>query len=197
VAFGINWDNEPDRTELARLHNLYLRAPSSAIIGLELLAGRGSTASMWYLADILRRKGGPRNNDKAVYWFELAQKNGLVQASHMLGRISFEDGNYERAFSEFSAGANMGYPPSIFRLAWMHIFGQGTATSLERAAELFAIATSKGHLFAKRDLATFYLSGRFGARQIIRGIAMLASLIGDMVRIKMIPMENLEERILC
>ena len=199
TLIDIRWENEPDLDKLRQLHELAARDPKSATAGLVALADRGSAASMWYLADIyMGQDPALKSIDKGKHWYARAEKMGIVQASHMLGRISFEQNDYDTAFSKFSVGQRAGYAPSAYRLALMYGQGVGIPINKERCRMLLAEAAVKGHLFAKRDLMTLYLRGAFGLRLFVRGITIAFSLLKDIVLLKsMRSGPELEERTLC
>jgi len=48
----------------------------------------------------------------------------------------------------------------MFHLAGMYYQGQGVAQSLEKAAELFALAANQGHASAQHNLGNFYENGK-------------------------------------
>jgi len=173
------WAREPDIDELRRLYDQLKTDPGSAVAGLESLAGRGSTMSMWYLAEAYMGTNLPKDIAKAKYWYGQADQQGSSEASFMLGRICAQERDYESALAAFSRSASRGYLPSIYRLAMMYRDGSGTKTDIDRCRMLLEEATSKGHIFAKRDLATLYISGSFGPKLVFRGFALLATLARD------------------
>jgi TPR repeat protein len=184
-VIDLHWDREPDLGELHRFYKLLSQDPAGAVTGLESLANRGSVASMWYLAELYAgRKAMPKCIDKAKYWYTRAKEKGYVEASHMLGRIAYDEHDCVRAFSEFSAGANTGYPPSMYRLGLMYGKGEGVGIDSAKQIGWLSEAAGKGHLFAKRNLAALYLSGRFGLHRFIRGLSMLFSFPVDLIRLK-------------
>ena len=175
------WANEPDIDELRRMYALLVTDFGKAVAGLESLAGRGSTMSMWYLAEAYMGTYAPKDLSRAKYWYGQADEKGASEASFMLGRICAQEGDYDSAFAAFSRGANRGYLPSIYRLAMMYQDGLGTKKDSSRARVLLQEAASKGHVFAKRDLATLYVKGTFGPVLVFRGIALLVTLLFDVV----------------
>jgi len=175
------WANEPDMAELCRLYDLLSTNLEKAIAGLESLAERGSAMSMCYLADAYRGVYGPKDLEKAKYWYAKADENGIVEATAHLGRICAEEGDFDGAFQAFSRSSSRGDLPTTYRLAVMYRDGQGTQKDVQRARKLYQQATSRGHLFAKRDLATLYLKGIFGPMMFFRGLTMLVSLLFDII----------------
>jgi len=94
----------------------------------------------------------------------------------MLGRILYQSREYEAAFSAFLTGADKGYSPAIYRLAKMYQRGEGVAKNASEYRRLLEVARSKGHIFAKRDLAGLLITGKFGIASAGQGLMMLLSL---------------------
>jgi len=122
-----DWKNEPD---LDRLRDLYAKLennPFQALPGLKELAEQGSLASALYLADYFMNQASPpnKNEDQAKYWYAKAHQYGYPQASYMLGRLYYEENQYQLAFEAFSKGAEKGYAPAIYRLAKLYQNGEG------------------------------------------------------------------------
>ena len=180
----IEWDREPDLDELRTAYALLATNGSVARPKLEALAGRGSILSMWYLADAYASgRFFAKDLDKAKTWYIRAEANGWIPASYNLGREYYELNDYNSAFEAFSRGAAKNYVPAVYRLAMMYKDGLGTTKDINECRNLLNIAVSKGHLFAKRDLAGLYISGSLGVLQIPYGVWMLISLLIDMVKI--------------
>jgi len=174
----VKWENEPDLEELYAAYSLLDSNADLAVSRLEHLANIGSIASMWYLGDAYS-SGRVLNKelDKSLFWYSKAEASGWIPASYRIGRIYFDMRDYESALKAFTKGMSNNYVPAIYRLAMMHCEGLGTQEDIGECRKLLLVAVSKGHLFAKRDLATLYIKGSFGLVNIPRGIYMLSSLI--------------------
>lgn len=173
----MDWGKEPDLERLRRLHALLSNNPHDALPGLEELAQEGSAASTLYLADFYM--GNHKDENKARFWYTKAHEQGVPQASYMLGRLRYKSHDYEGALEAFSKGAEKGYAPAIYRLAKMYQHGDGTAKNVFEYKRLLEEAWSKGHVFAKRDLAGLLLTGRFGVFSAARGALLLLGLWSD------------------
>jgi len=198
---SLDWNAEPDVDRLRILYGLLAQKPSEALPGLEELATEGSVASMLYLADFYMRGACSSRVDtnKARYWYTQAHKKGCPQASYMLGRILYQSREYELAFSAFLEGAEKGYLPAIYRLAKMYHHGEGVAKDISEYKRLLEAARSKGHIFAKRDLAALLITGKFGIASAGRGLMMLLSLwldVGAIVGNAMRRGSTFDERVL-
>jgi TPR repeat protein len=194
-----NWENEPDIDNLRRMYDLFKTEPGKAVAGLEALANRRSMMSMWYLADAYcMGTYVPKDIGMAKYWYSQADLMGSAEAALCLGRICIEQGNNDEALAAFTRGANREYSPAIYRLAKMYQDGLGTKKDMNRCRALLEKATSKGHVFAKRDLATLYIRGDFGPMFVIRGLALFASLVIDIfgLTIQAIRRGPLDDRVL-
>jgi TPR repeat protein len=194
------WKDEPDRDQLSRFYSLLTSDPGKAVAGLEALAQRGSTMSMWYLADAyVSGTGLPKDSDRAKYWYAKADQMGCAPASYMLGRMCIKAQEYDVAFAAFSRGAQKGYLPCMYRLAKMFQDGVGTRRDLHECRRLLEAAVSKGHIFSKRDLATLYVRGSFGLIPAMRGLFLFASLVIDVAGLvvrAIKPGSTIDERVL-
>ena len=195
---SLNWGNEPDLDQLRKLHAQLSKNPRDALPGLEALGERGSVASALYLADYYIKQPFA-DESKARYWYSKAHDKGYPQASYMLGRIYSDSLEYDLAFSAFSKGAEKGYLPAIYRLAKMYQRGEAVPQNISEYRRLLEIAHSKGHIFAKRDLAALLLTGEFGIASAIRGAMMLLSLwssIALLIRKAIKPGSTFDDRVL-
>jgi hypothetical protein len=180
----IEWDREPDLDELRTAYALLATNGSVARSKLETLADRGSILSMWYLADAYSSgRFFAKDLEKAKTWYIRAEANGWIPASYNLGREYYELNDYNSAFEAFSRGAAKNYVPAVYRLAMMYHDGLGTTKDINQCRNLLNIAVSKGHLFAKRDLAGLYIKGSLWVLKIPYGVWMLTSLAFDLAKI--------------
>jgi len=172
----LKWEEEPDLDELRKLHAELANNPIGALPGLEALGERGSLASALYLADFYMESSPYADTSKANYWYFKAHERGYPPGSYMVGRAYVQSGEYELAYSAFLKGTEKGYAPAIYRLAKMHQSGKGVARDTSEYRRLLELAYSKGHIFAKRDLAGLLLTGKFGFASAVRGAMLLLSL---------------------
>lgn len=182
------WEKEPDLAELSRLHTLLKTDPNAALMGLEQLVGRGSIMGALYIADTHKEgKGIPADIDVAEHWYKVAKSRGLAQASHLLGCIYYRQEKFNSAFEEFQNAAANEYLPSKYRLAKCYCCGIGTQRDDEQCLRLLEEATKSGHIWSKRMLASYYVSGRLGRRRVFSGVILLLSLIPDLIRLMSAP----------
>jgi hypothetical protein len=134
----------------------------------------------------------------AKYWYEQAKQRGFVEAGHNLGRILYDEHEYESAFAEFLAGAITGFPPSMYRLATMYRNGEGAGKDNAEYERWLSASARGGHVFAKRDLMTLYITHNISIRRIISAIMIFVSLPFDLIRLKTMKNDNeIEKRIIC
>ena len=189
-----DWDREPDLDALRRLMDRQATAPAQTLVGLEALAGRGSTMSMVYLAHAYRNGIGTGVDPvRSREWFERAAAAGSLLASYELGWIHWGAKDYEKAHGVLSTGIARGYPPALYLSATMYADGQGVPVDVERARELLEVAVAHGHVFAKRNLGVLLIKGRFGLRQIPRGLLLWLSGIKDVL--VLVPRDHKSERL--
>lgn len=180
----VDWKSEPDMNALVSAHALLLRDAPLAETRLRNLADQGSVAAMIYLADeYAHARSLAQNPAAAETMYKRLVEVGWLPAHHHLACLSFKRGAYQEAFSYLEIPVEAGYPPSMYRLALMREKGWGCPVDIAGASVLLKEASNRGHLFAKRELARFYLLGRFGIRRVPKGVLLLASLPFALVRL--------------
>lgn len=175
----INWAAEPDVHRLRKLHEALASNLPEAIPGLKELAEEGSGMSAFYLADFYMNGKKASDEALALRWYAAAHDRGVVQASYMLGRLYYKQGDLDKAFEVFSAGAEKSYLPAMYRTAKMYQAGEGVPESLPDCIRLLEQAEAAGHVYSRRDLAGLMLSGKLGAASVARGAVMLAKVGTD------------------
>ncbi|MHB8884752.1 MAG: tetratricopeptide repeat protein [Methylovirgula sp.] len=165
------WSREPDLVALREGHRLLKTNANAGIAILEELADRGSAMSMTYIAfAYLKGSGIDRSDLEAERWFRRASETGSILAAHELAKLYLNQGKIDDAFALLSRGANAGYGPSLYRLGKLYLEGNATSTDLVRSQAMFEAAADRGNIFAKRALAMGLLTGKFGKRDIVRGL---------------------------
>jgi uncharacterized protein len=199
-VYEIDWKREPDIDCLREAYDLLHSDPEAAVSCLKRLAEKGSLCSMWYLADAYSTgEHISKNIEAAAFWYTRGAEAGWRPGFYLLGRAYLQLSDERSAFNAFSRGASMGYVPSIYRLAKMHQDGRGTTKDINRARELLEVAESKGHLFARRDLAILYITCTFGVPRAITGLRLIGSLTSDLIKFTVRQLwrrDEFEERIL-
>ena len=119
--------------------------------------------------------------ERAEFWFRRATAHGSLEGSFLLGALCRSCGRYEEALAAYSIGALQNFPPSIYWIGRMYADGMGVDANADKAIDLWRQASNLGHFYAARNLAIMHLQGRFGLAEVPRGIAMLFSVIRDVI----------------
>ena len=191
-----NWDLEPDLEALQKAHALLRDDPEKAIAALESLAAEGSRASAMYLADAYFDLPAPIHDlEKALFWQRKAAVDGRAEELHRLGRMCWDTGDWPEAFAAFSAAADQGYTPSVFRLGRCYLMGRGASVDMDKAKNLIGRAALDGHLLAKRSYARMYWSGDYGVLRIPYGFYLCALFVAELFWLAGTDHDELEQRI--
>lgn len=107
--------------------------------------------------------GLPRNDKKAVFWYEQAIEQGNTAASNNLGYI-YENGycvtkNLKKAIHHYRISANQGYSKSQHQLGFLYQFGKGVYKNPEIAAMWYEKAAKKGFSYSLMNLSHMYRKG--------------------------------------
>ena len=141
------------------------------------LAERGSWNAMLQLGRAYRiGEGVARDPAQAEIWYrrvtDESQCDFKAAALYQLGWLSEDRHDDKEAHDWFQQSADLGYLPSLCHLGYQYWHGQGVEVQLERARVLFTEASERGHILATRHLAILLMSGRFGMREVLRGIGL-------------------------
>ena len=162
---------EPDAAGLQRAHSMLTINAPRAIHELESLAAAQSTLAPLYLGWVYQHGNGVDEDlTQAEHWFKTALARGDATSSYYLGHLYRKTDRHREASDAFEQGANLGYLPSTYCLAMNFRDGKGRTPNADVAIQLFTSASEGGHIFARRALATYYLSGKFGLIKWMYGI---------------------------
>lgn len=123
-------------------------------------------------------KGTHRDLDKAKYWFERAANCGNDQAQWYMGRLVYEDGDYNAALRWFEKSAAAGYAPALYRLAVHYDLGEGVKVDKAKAFNLFKQASEAGHLIAATQYSRRLVLGYDGLTKIPLGFLKFLACLG-------------------
>lgn len=121
--------------------------------------------------------------DEAERWYLKAVGPGYADAQFYLGALHKRRRDYSKAIEWFEKSSANGYPAAPYEIGRMYLFGEGVKANRETAFKYFEDADSRGHLFAKRNIAREKMSGRRGLRQIPVGILGMISGLWALVRL--------------
>jgi TPR repeat protein len=96
---------------------------------------------------------GSNSRGFSVPWFQMAAKQGHLDAQNMLGNIYLGgEGvivDYQKALKWYKMAAAEGHPEAQFNLGWMYYYGRGVTKNNEIAAMCMKRASDKGNQKAK------------------------------------------------
>ena len=157
--------------------NLEKTEPITAFALTHALAEQGSLRAMAQLAQQYRNgTGTPVNLSEAEIWYRRVADRAWGDAKalviHDLGWLYEKQGDLARALAFFQQGAELRHPPSVCHLGYMFWRGLGVEKDPAKARALFEQAIAAGNLAAQKFLSVQLLSGQFGLRDVLRGLAL-------------------------
>lgn len=169
---------EDDRARMRQANEMRDTDPARSFQEYRVLAEKGLPYAMLGLAfNYMKGLGTPVDCAQAEVWcrraYDTGSGNTKAMATYFLGWCYLKLNNYPKALEILSAGADMNYGPSIYRLAQMYRGGLGVEKQPDKIRVLNERAAALGHLLAKRDLALQLMSGRFGVGNIFKGFVLL------------------------
>jgi uncharacterized protein len=137
----------------------------------EKLAEEGS-ATAWINLGWMYQSGSGVQRDlaHAQRCYERAMTTGSQMAEHYLASVHRQRGEFIQALQHYERAARAGCLPSIYWAGTMHLKGEGTSADSQKALRYLTEAATRGHVFARRDLAIGYIRGSFGDRRIVKGM---------------------------
>ncbi|HEX3365616.1 hypothetical protein [Phenylobacterium sp.] len=143
-------------------------------VEMERLAKAGSLSAILYLADALRTGWlYEKDLELSEEWYRVAVTMGSHRAIYSIGQIQLAKDEIVEAMNKFRIGVDANYPPSIDSLAGILYNRIRTESSIKEAKSLWWRAASMGHVYAIRNLARLYISGREGVLLIPFGLIVL------------------------
>ncbi len=118
----------------------------------------------------LGEDGLPRDDTKAVEWYQKSASQGYAKAETNLGDMYFFgrgglDKNYPLAFSWYFKAAQQEFPDAEFRLGFMYEKGFGTDKNIPEAVKYYRSAANAGYADAENLLGILYATGSDGVAQ--------------------------------
>ena len=119
--------------------------------------------------------GLPRDDAKAVEWYQKAAQQGLAKAETNLGDMYlFGRGGLDKdpvqALSWYLKAADQDFPDAQFRLGYMFEAGAGVAKDLPRAVKLYTAAADQNYPSAQYKLGDMFESGTGVAKDLLRAV---------------------------
>lgn len=175
------WEREPDHDRASRAYELLSTDPIEGFKECLALAEQGS---IWAMGSVgwafSRGNGTPRDLAQAEKWYRRAFDSGSDYALLGLGHLYMQQQEYTKAEEVFRTGADRGWVPAMYRLAWTYSKSAAWSQKRDEARDLLERASAAGDLSARRFLATATMRGWFGWRRIPSGIRMNFELADDL-----------------
>jgi TPR repeat protein len=165
--------NDPLLREYQSAGRTLKRDRSEGLREIGSLAARGSTLSMLFVADVLRRGDGYKVDlEKSQGWYGHAASLGSGRAMYGLGLVHLTRGNSGNAIDAFEAAGERGCGAALWALGLLYRQGgAGVSQDIDKARTLFERGASLGHVWSSRSLSILLMSGRYGLSGRMRGCA--------------------------
>jgi hypothetical protein len=170
------WAAEENQEALQAAMLMRENDPTSALVALRELADAGSAIAMNEVGEIYHwGRGVGVNEGEAEVWLKKACLAGSQRALLTYGRLLLRQGCLFEAEAVFKAGADAGWPPAIYWLASTQLRLQQKSRARSDTKRLLEMAVAMGHPAARWKLGRAMAWGRFGLRDIPRGMSMIFS----------------------
>ncbi len=103
--------------------------------------------------------GTEANENEAFAWYQKAAVGGNAEAQGVIGKLCYEEGEYELAFGYLAAASAGEDEEAISLLADCYLNGLGTEKDEEKAFSYYQLAASKGSGAAQCKIGIFYEGG--------------------------------------
>lgn len=173
---------EPDLKRLQDAYALLSTDTPRALMELEDLAKSGSVTSMGYLGKTYK-DGSYADPVKAERWLIAAYERGSLNAALSLGGIYYRQGSFDLAEKMFTDGALNGNGAAMYWLARIYMRGRVTEEKYSKIKDLLEDATAQGQIRAKNSLAFLLMKGRYGIKNVPRGVYLYFSSLIDAFKV--------------
>ena len=168
------WENDPHTDDLAEAAALINDDPNAGFKRFLALAEAGSIWAMaWVGYCFYLGHGVARDAGRAEHWYRRSCEAGCTRAILDLGRVLARRGDFAGAADVFSQGVADDWAPALFWAAQYRLKRPTTRKSREEARALLERAVAKGSPAAQFVLELSLARGRFGVREIPRGLRLL------------------------
>lgn len=167
------WSEESDQSrELIEQASAMGRGNASAAFQLYLKAAEaGSVWSMQMVGwHYWTGTGVAADLGKAQEYYHRAICAGSWMATLYYARLLAEHGHHDDAETVLENGVASDFVPAYFWLAWFRYERSKTREVCREVRPMLEYAAMKGHPAAKRMLAQWMLLGKFGVRDVMRGV---------------------------
>jgi TPR repeat protein len=166
------WSKESERTqELIKRASAMSVADPAAFELYREAADAGSVMSIGRIGwQYWTGTGTSADLGKAQEYYRRAIQGGSWTATIHYARLLAELGHYDTSDKVLEDGVAVGFVPAYFWLAWLRYKRSKTREACRKVRPLLEYAARAGHPGARRKLAYWMLLGRFGPREIFRGV---------------------------
>ena len=109
---------------------------------------------------------------KAQEYYRRAIQGGSWTATIHYARLLDEFGHHDACDQVLKDGVALGFVPAYFWLAWLRFKRSRSRQTCSEVRPLLEHAARAGHPGARRKLSQWMLLGRFGPREIFRGVSL-------------------------
>jgi hypothetical protein len=179
-SYAADWEpaeGDEIRERWALAKSLLDEDPAAALAIYHELAERGSPFAMLW-AGFLHETGRGTKPDAAAAeeFYRGALCAGSWKATLGYARMLFKRGAHDKWPSTLQDGVDNGFIPAFFWLAWYQYERSPTSRTARQMRRVLEAADRAGHPGAELLLARWTAAGKFGLREIPRGLRMLRAI---------------------
>lgn len=140
------------------LFSILLTGCGSTLQNLQTKADEGDIKSQFELGDLyyFGSKDVKVDKEKAMHYYQLAEKNGNAKAQFSLAYIAEQNKEYEKAVYYYQKAAAQEYAYAQSNLGILYKHGRGVSKDIEEAKKLFTKAYQNGDILGLRNLGGIY-----------------------------------------
>jgi TPR repeat protein len=176
------WTADPNKDELRKAIALRKIDPENGFRQLLRLAESGSVWGMLETGVNYRDGAGATlDRQRAKEWEKLASENGCQTALLVYCTMLMTDGDLDGAIKALRIEAAKDWPPALYWLSVCRSRQSRSRKTMLEVRSLLERAAALGSPGAQRNLAIYMAKGRFGLREIPRGLRLLFRFARKMV----------------
>jgi TPR repeat protein len=184
LFYGLNNDAifaaEADSTRLREIHEMSRGRPAEALAEFLPLAEGGSVWSMIQVGYAYEAgRGAPIDRVRAEEWYSKAYEGGSDFGLLRVAILAFRRGDIAKARTVLDVGVGQGLTRAMDYLAWVELRLSGKEETRRQARALYEQAIASGDFAARMSYARAMARGRFGWREIPKGVRSLRAVAKD------------------
>jgi TPR repeat protein len=166
-----HWWDKPEAERLLAVIDLWDSDPAAAFNSYKELADEGSIHAMIWLGHCYDRGHGTEASfEKAYNSYQRAIDAGSWIATLDMAALLFKHERFDECEALLTEGIECHFIPAFYWLAWYRIQRSKTRATYDAVKPLLTRAACEGHPQARGFLAVSMMLGKFGWREIPRGI---------------------------